>query len=138
MIKHGRTRRSAYAAGILACALLGIGSRRVARRLPGVIAAYAGDTTWALAAFLGVGLIWPALGAGRRAAMAAGLALAVELSQLYHAPWIDALRHTPPLGLILGYDFAWSDLGCYALGIALGALLNGAARSRPGDRPRES
>jgi hypothetical protein len=43
---------------ILAC-LLGIGSRRYAHVLPVFIAAYAGDTLWALAAYLGVGLLVP-------------------------------------------------------------------------------
>ena len=42
----------------LAC-VLGIGSRRYAHALPGFVAAYAGDTLWALAAFLGIGLILP-------------------------------------------------------------------------------
>jgi hypothetical protein len=37
----------------------GIGSRRFAPYLPGVVAAYAGDTLWALAAFLGIGLALP-------------------------------------------------------------------------------
>ena len=36
--------------------VLGIGSRRYADFLPSFVAAYAGDTLWALAAFLGIGL----------------------------------------------------------------------------------
>ena len=40
-------------------AALGIGSRRYSNVLPGFIAAYAGDTLWALAAFLGIGLPLP-------------------------------------------------------------------------------
>ena len=36
---------------------LGIGSRRFGHSLPGFVAAYAGDTLWALMAFLGIGLI---------------------------------------------------------------------------------
>jgi hypothetical protein len=39
--------------------LLGIGSRRYAHVLPVFVAAYAGDTLWALAAFLGIGLVLP-------------------------------------------------------------------------------
>lgn len=37
--------------------LLGISSRRNAHVLPRFIAAYAGDTLWALAAFLGIGQV---------------------------------------------------------------------------------
>ena len=47
----------------------------------------------------------------------------IELSQLYHAPWIDGLRHTRLGGLILGYGFLWSDLICYAVGVATGWLI---------------
>ena len=43
------------------------------------------------------------------------------MSQLYHAPWIDAIRDTLPGALVLGYGFLWSDLACYAAGVALGA-----------------
>jgi hypothetical protein len=44
---------------IATAAVLGIVSRRYAHALPGFIAAYAGDTLWALAAFLGIGLLLP-------------------------------------------------------------------------------
>ena len=44
------------------------------------------------------------------------LSIAVELSQLYHAPWIDSIRQTTLGGLILGFGFLWSDLACYAVG----------------------
>ena len=37
--------------------LVGIVSRRYAHALPGFIAAYAGDTLWALAVFLGIELV---------------------------------------------------------------------------------
>ena len=49
--------------------------------------------------------------------------VAVELSQLYHAPWIDSIRHTTIGGLILGFGFLWSDLACYSLGVGLGVLI---------------
>jgi Protein of unknown function (DUF2809) len=50
------------------------------------------------------------------------LAFAVEVSQLYHAPWIDGIRSTTLGGLVLGFGFLWSDLVCYLVGIAAGAL----------------
>lgn len=56
-------------------------------------------------------------------ALALLAALTVELSQLYHAPWIDSIRHTTLGGLLLGFDFVWSDLACYAVGVALGVLM---------------
>ena len=107
----------------LAC-LLGIGSRRYAHALPGFIAAYAGDTLWALAAFLGFGLILPRVSTRTIAMLALAFSVAVELSQLYHAPWIDSIRQTTLGGLILGFKFLWSDLVCYALGVVLGVLVD--------------
>src|SRR5215469_13706370 len=90
---------------ILLAIVLGIGSRRLGHRLPGVVAAYAGDTLWATVAFLGIGLLLPRAGLGQVAVLAWLFALLIELSQLYHAPWIDALRHTTLGGLVLGYGF---------------------------------
>jgi hypothetical protein len=54
--------------------------------------------------------------------------IAIEVSQLYHAPWIDAIRATVPGALALGFTFLWSDLVCYGCGIALGAIAESVAR----------
>lgn len=106
---------------ILTCAL-GLGSRRFGRFLPDLIATYAGDTLWALAAFLGIGLLLPRASTVFVAVLALAFSLAIEVSQLYHAPWIDTVRRTTPGGLVLGFDFAPSDLVCYAVGVGLGVL----------------
>ena len=102
---------------------LGLGSRRYAHALPAFIATYAGDTLWALAAFLGFGLVLPRASTLRVALLAITFSVLIELSQLYHAPWIDSIRHTTLGGLILGFDFVWSDLVCYAVGVGLGVVL---------------
>jgi len=44
----------------------------------------------------------------------------IEFSQLYQAPWINALRHTMLGRLVLGEGFLWSDLLCYLVGIGIG------------------
>jgi hypothetical protein len=108
---------------IALAAVLGIGSRRYAHALPGFIAAYAGDTMWALAAFAGIGLLLPRASTRTIALLAMILSVAVELSQLYHAPWIDSIRQTTLGGLILGFGFLWSDLAGYAAGVGLGIIL---------------
>ncbi len=51
------------------------------------------------------------------------ISIAIELLQLYHAAWIEKIRHTPPFGLILGYGFLWSDWIYYAAGTLLGWLI---------------
>jgi Protein of unknown function (DUF2809) len=108
---------------VLVC-LLGIGSRRYTHALPGFIAVYAGDTLWALAAFLGIGLILRRASTWTIACLAMGFSVAIELSQLYHAPWIDSIRQTTLGGLILGFGFLWSDLACYAVGVGLGVMID--------------
>ena len=53
--------------------------------------------------------------------MTAGLfSLTVELSQLYHAPWIDGLRQIRVAALLLGHGFLWSDLVCYGVAVGVG------------------
>src|SRR4051812_46655850 len=101
----------------------GLGSRHFGHSLPGFVAAYAGDTLWALVAFLGIGLILPRASTWRVAALAMTVSVAVEAGQLYHAPWIDSIRRTTLGGLLLGFDFVWSDLACYAAGVGLGVVI---------------
>ena len=102
---------------------LGLGSRRFGPSLPGFVAAYAGDTLWAVVAFLGIGLIRPRASTARVALLAMAFSALIEISQLYHAPWIDSIRGTRLGGLVLGFGFVWSDLACYALGVGLGVAI---------------
>lgn len=89
--------------------------------LPPFALKYGGDALWALMVFVGFGLLLPRRSTLLLAALAIGFSTAVEFSQLYHAPWIEALRATLPGRLILGSTFNWPDLPAYALGVALGA-----------------
>jgi len=43
----------------------------------------------------------------------------IEISQLYHAPWIDAIRNTRLGGLVLGFGFLWTDIIAYTMGIGV-------------------
>jgi hypothetical protein len=123
--------RTTYAALTSAVILLGLASRAYSPPLPAAIREYAGDALWALAAYLTVALLFPRLAAAQ-VALAAGLfSLAVELSQLYHAPWIDRIRQFPPAALLLGQGFLWSDLVCYVAGVGAGFLAE-AYRARRG------
>ena len=122
--------RLAYFACALGVVVLGLASRRFGQSLHHFIAAYAGDTLWALLVFLITGFLAPRLRVAQRVCVALGFAWTVELSQLYHAPWIDAIRRTRFGGLMLGFGFLWSDLLCYSVGIGLGALGERAMRRR--------
>ena len=129
-------RRVVYLICVFTVVALGLGSRRFGGYLPGVVAEYAGDTLWALGVFLGLGCLAPHTRTVHRAAVALAVSYAVEVSQLYHAPWIDALRHTTLGALILGFGFLWSDLGCYTAGVALGAAVDHVARQYVGPSSR--
>src|SRR5215204_4408418 len=111
-----RVRLAALAVLVVA---LGLGSRHFAPFLPHVVATYAGDTLWAAGAYLGFLMLRPSTPIRSAAVLALLVSLLVEISQLYHAPWIDALRAQPIGGLILGFGFLWSDLLCYAAGVGL-------------------
>jgi hypothetical protein len=116
---------------IVMVVILGLGSRRFGPRLPGFVAAYAGDTLWAAAAFLGIGLLLPRASTWRVAVLAMAFSVIIEVGQLYHAPWIDSIRRTTVGGLLLGFDFVWSDLACYAAGVGLGIFIERAATHGP-------
>ena len=108
---------------------LGLASRRFGSMLPAFIAQYAGDTLWATAAYFGFALVFVRWSVARLAIAAATFALTIEVSQLYHAPWIDSIRATTLGGLILGFGFLWSDLVCYAVGVVIAAVLDAAGRA---------
>jgi hypothetical protein len=121
--------RIVYGVALLVVIAAGLGSRIFGRDLPAFIAAYAGDTLYATMMFVGLGILAPRWSTARLALTALCICLAIEISQLYHAPWIDALRATVPGALVLGYGFLWSDVVCYAVGVALAAAGERLARS---------
>jgi hypothetical protein len=104
--------------------LLGLASRRYRDLLPPFAAEYSGDTLWALMLYLLVSFVLARHSNLHRATIAIAIAFLVETSQLYHAPWIDNIRQTTLGGLILGFDFLWTDLVCYSIGIAFGTLID--------------
>ncbi len=117
-------RRLAYLVCTAAVTSLGLASRRFGSALPVFVAEYAGDTLWALMVFLGISMLAPHVHVSRRGGMALAFAYAIEISQLYHAPWIDAVRSTLLGGLVLGFGFLWTDLVCYGVGILFGGAVD--------------
>jgi len=102
---------------------LGLLSRKMAYAIPEILNAYLGDALWALMIFIGFGFIFRYMKTKKIALMAIAFCYLIEISQLYHAPWIDSIRKTTLGGLVLGYGFLWSDLIAYAIGIAAGMIL---------------
>ena len=56
---------------------------------------------------------------------------AVEVLQLWHPPFLEALRSHRLGRVLLGNVFSWSDFPHYALGAALGAALVHTLRRNP-------
>jgi len=112
--------RIIYALLIFIVVVFGISSRRYPDIFPVFISTYAGDTLWALMFFLLIGFIFPRMSPFKIAAITLLFSLCIELSQFYHAPWIDNIRQTQLGSLILGHRFVWSDLACYSVGVAIG------------------
>lgn len=112
-----------YAAATVATIGLGLASRECARYLPWWLAKNLGDGLYATMVFWGFGFLALRARTSRVALAAVAFCVAIELSQLYHAPWIDAVRETTPGRLVLGQGFHAFDLVCYVAGVALGVAL---------------
>ena len=82
-----------------------------------------GDALWAMMIYWIVGGIGPTLAGSRRAIIAVLVCWSVELSQLYHPPWLDGLRDTTIGRLTLGTGFDPRDFAAYAMGIAAAFVL---------------
>jgi hypothetical protein len=124
-MKRNRTLYLLIAAVVV---VAGLASRKYAAALPSFVAEYAGDTLWAAMVFVGIGFLAPRWPTPRVMILALAICYGVEISQLYHAPWIDSLRSTRIGGLVLGFGFLWSDLVCYTVGVGLGALIETTKR----------
>ncbi|MGC3960610.1 MAG: DUF2809 domain-containing protein [Verrucomicrobiota bacterium] len=120
-------RRFKYAIAMVGVIAAGLWWRSAANPLSPFLHKYGGDALWALLIFLGIrcALIQAAL--AQITLLALAFCFAVEFSQLYHAPWIDAIRATRLGALALGATFNAPDLLAYILGIACGTGLEMAA-----------
>jgi hypothetical protein len=106
---------------LLLLPVLGLGSRSGAAWLPAFVAAYAGDTLWTVMVYVTLVFVWLRLSIAQAAGGALAISFLVELSQLYRAPWIDAVRAHKMGALVLGHGFLWSDMACYSVGVLLAA-----------------
>ena len=113
-------------AGLVAVIALGFASRAYPDLFPTSLGKYPGDALWALAVFLGLAFVWPRSSSLRLAISALLIAYLGEFSQLYHAPWIDAIRASPLGHAAIGSGFSWIDMIAYSVGIALGVVIDAA------------
>jgi hypothetical protein len=126
-----RSRRP-YLFALAAVVAAGLASRRFGAALPAVLSRYAGDTLWAVAVYLAAAVAWPAAPTRRIAAGTMAFACAIELSQLAHPAWLDAIRRWPGARFVLGEGFLWSDFLCYGAGVLFAAGLDALLPRRRG------
>ena len=103
--------------------ILGLLSRKV-QGLPQIISSYSGDALWALMILFLFSFLFNKKSTIFILVISIIFSYGIEISQLYHAPWIDSIRATTLGGLILGFGFLWSDLICYTVGIVIGAIID--------------
>lgn len=106
--------RLSCAAAALATVLLGLTSRRWP-----VLGSMPGDVLYATLLYFLLRTLSPRARREHVALIALALSISVEVSQLWHPAWLDALRATRLGGLALGHTFLPSDLACYVVGALL-------------------
>jgi hypothetical protein len=85
---------------------------------------FIGDVLWALMVYFIMRFLFIKVAIKSITIYSVLFCYAIELSQLYKAPWIDSLRHTLFGRLVLGDTFLWGDLLSYTGGIVIGVLIN--------------
>ena len=103
---------------------LGLASRAYGGLFPQMLGKYPGDALWTVAAYLGWKLVFPAMAPRKLGLAAMGLSFLVEFLQLYHAPWLDAIRGNRLGHLFLGSTFNPMDLVAYTVGGCASVLLD--------------
>lgn len=82
-----------------------------------IIANYATQGLWAAVIYWTFCLIMVNHRAGRVVLFALLFCYLMEVSQLYHAPWIDTMRTSELGGFFLGNKFSWDDIICGTVSI---------------------
>jgi len=101
----------------------GLPARTIQDQLPSWYVQYFGDYLWAMLLFFGFALILHNMSTSKVAIVTLLFTYIIEVSELFHPPWLDYLRSIKLFALILGFTFLWSDIVAYTLGISTGALI---------------
>jgi hypothetical protein len=107
---------------VVAVIALGLASRKFPSLFPAMLGKYPGDALWAMMVFGGLAFITPRASTCRLAVLAFVISCAVEFSQLYQVPWLNAIRGTTLGHLALGSTFSWLDIVAYAVGVLVAFL----------------
>ena len=115
---HMERNRLLYLLFVFTAICLGLLSRAFIHLLPHLVNLVLGDAIWAFMIYMLLALIFHKRNSKQVAGCSLLFCYAIEVSQLYHAPWIDAIRNTTLGALVLGFGFLPTDLLAYTIGIA--------------------
>jgi hypothetical protein len=115
--------RLVYAPAVLLVIVAGLLSRKFSYLFPEIINNYLGDALWAVMIYVMAAFLFKNSSIKHLAIYSLLFCYAIEISQLYHAPWIDSIRNTRLGGLVLGFGFLWTDILAYTLGIGVAVLI---------------
>ena len=116
------THRYHYFTAIFITTILGLASRKFSEG-DSWMHLYVGDVLWTTLFYFIFRFLFIHKTLNFSLLVAIAWSYAIEFLQLYHRPWIDAIRNTTLGGLLLGYSFLWSDLVCYVIGACLGYFI---------------
>ncbi|KOA92448.1 DUF2809 domain-containing protein [Clostridium botulinum] len=122
-MKEFKRNRFIYGILTLGVMILGVFSKKINNVMTYIFRIYLGDSLWALMIFFGMAFIFRSMKTKKITLISLSFCYIIEISQLYHASWIDSIRKTTMGGLILGYVFSWRDLIAYAMGILVGVWI---------------
>ncbi len=100
--------------------------------LPYAVRDILGDALWAMMIVWWLGVALPRARLSIRGLAAFAICVAVELSQRYHSPFLDAARLTIPGQLVLGSGYDPRDFLSYAAGVIVAVTIAQVAIESPG------
>lgn len=119
---------------LVAVIALGLASRNFPSLFPAIFGKYPGDALWAMMVFVGLAFIKPRASTTGLAVLAFAISCAVELSQIYQAPWLNEIRGTTIGHLALGSTFSWFDIVAYAVGVLISSVIDALLGIRDAQR----
>jgi hypothetical protein len=111
--------RAPYVLAAILVIAVGLLTRWPAISIPPALAKYLGSVLWGAMVYCALRACWPDARPRIVVVIAIVLAAGVEVSQLWHTPWLDAFRRTTIGVLLIGRYFALADIAAYSAGILL-------------------
>ena len=98
-----KNKRILYSILTIIVVAAGLSTRTHKNLYPSIVGEFAGDVLYATMIFLIVRFINIKVKLAKVAITAYLFCICIETLQLYHATWLEKIRHTFPFGLFLGY-----------------------------------